>query len=174
MKTTEQWWAEVSTDENKMIDWLKDQYHGEVTAEARIRALIDDYALEGKTKNIISKIADDERKHAEWVSSLLVARGITPEVLQKEERYWDKTLPKTKVTFEEICAIGHLAETMRLERIQLLAADERFLDIAEVFASILPDELFHARAFGMLSTPEAIEAARSNHNAGLEALGLVA
>lgn len=173
MKTTEQWWAEVSSDEDKMIDWLKDQYRGEVTAETRIRALITDYALDGDKARIINKIADDERKHAEWVASLLFARGIPVVLLDKEERYWEKTLPKEKVSFEYMCAVGHHAETMRLERINLLSSDERFIDIARVFAAILPDEKFHARAFAYLSTPEAIEAARGKHKEGLEALGLV-
>jgi len=35
MKTVQQWWDEVSNDPEKMIVWLKKQYHGEVTAEAR-------------------------------------------------------------------------------------------------------------------------------------------
>lgn len=174
MKTTEQWWAEVSTDESKMIDWLKDQYHGEVTAEGRIRALLADYSLSEAAARIIAKIADDEKAHALWVKDLLIARGITAEVLQKEERYWDKTLPKERASFEYMCAVGHLAETMRLDRIRLLASDPRFSDIAEVFMKILPDEEFHAKAFKHLSTPELIEQARVHHNEGLNALGLVA
>lgn len=175
MKTTEQWWKEVSSNEAKMIDWLKDQYHGEVTAEARIRAIIDDYPeITARQKVLITQIANDEKRHAEWVAELLHSRGIPAEVLKKEERYWGKVLPKEKLSFEQVCAIGHLAEVMRLERIKLLASDYRFKDIADVFERILPDETFHAKAFGAMSTPECIEAARLNHNEGLNALGLVA
>lgn len=173
MKTTQQWWNEVSADESLMVDWLKDQYHGEVTAEKRIRDLLTQYELNDKVKRLIGKIADDEKQHAEWVKGLLESRGITAEVLNKEERYWNKVLPAGDVSFEEMSAIGHHAETMRLERIRVLAEDTKHPDIAEVFKRILPDELFHAYAFAAMSTPEAIADASDSHKAGLNALGLV-
>lgn len=174
MRTTEQWWKEVSADPAKMVEWLKAQYHGEVTAEKRIRDLIPQYGICGKKADLLNKIADDEGRHALWVKGLLDSRGIPAEALQKEERYWGQTLPTSPVTFEAICAVGYHAEVMRLDRIELLAADMRFADIAEVFTRILPDEQFHAKAFGSLSTPEDIEAARQGHADGLNALGLVA
>lgn len=174
MRTTEQWWEEIISDGDKLVDWLKDQYHGEVTAAERISALIEDYNLTGSVKKIITRIAADEVKHAEWVKSLLIKRGITAEVLTKEERYWSKVLPKEEVTFERICAVGHLAEVMRLDRIRLLAKNKEYLDIAEVFERIISDEEFHAAAFGKLSTPEDIEDAKKFHEDGLNAIGLVA
>ena len=174
MKTTEQWWSDVSNSETKMIDWLKDQYHGEVTAEKRIRDMVEKYSLTGKQALLINKIADDEKVHAEWVKELLLSRGIKAEILNKEERYWNKTLPVEDVSFEEMCAIGHHAEVMRLDRIRLLSNEDRFKDIAEVFLRILPDEEFHVKAFGSLSTPEMIEKTRYNHDTGMNAIGLVA
>lgn len=177
MQTTEQWWNEVSNDEGKMINWLKNQYHGEVTAEKRIRDMILDYNIGDKPRFLtITKIANDEAKHAGWVRELLEARGITAKVLSKEARYWNETLPKALEmdSFEYMCAVAHLAETMRLERIKLLSNDDRFKDIAEVFTKILPDEEFHAKVFGDMSTPEDIEIARKYHNNGLNAIGLVA
>lgn len=173
MKTTQQWWDEVSNDESLLVDWLKDQYHGEVTAEKRIRDLLTQYELGDKVKRLINKIADDEKQHAEWVKGLLESRGITAEVLEKEERYWNKVLPVGDVSFEEMAAIGHHAETMRLERIKVLAQDTKYPDISDVFKRILPDELFHAAAFEAVSTPEAIANASDNHRAGLNALGLI-
>lgn len=173
MKTTQAWWDEVSNSQEKMDNWLKDQYHGEVTAEKRIRELATKYALTNSQVKLIHKVADDEKMHAEWVKELLIARGISAEVLVKEERYWDKVLPTQDVSFEYMCAIGHLAETMRLERIQLLAADTRFIDIAKVFSKILGDEIFHSKAFKVMSTPEDIELARKCHKDGLNAIGLV-
>lgn len=176
MRTTEQWWGDVSNSPEKMIDWLKDQYYGEVTASVRIGNLITEYPdITFIQKQLVSMIADDENKHAEWVAELLISRGITPCMYRdKPERYWDNTLPKSPVSFERICAIGHHAEVMRLERIELLAADTRFEDIAKVFKAILSDEIFHAKAFASMSTPEDIEATRGNHEAGKAALGLVA
>lgn len=177
MRTTEQWWDEVSNDPAKMVEWLKDQYYGEQTAAVRIRALLEQYPDINETeRQLVTMIADDEYKHAEWVKGLLVSRGIpaTNFTRDKGARYWDKTLPTEPVSFQRICAIGHHAEVMRLERIRLLAEDVRFNDIAQVFTNILSDEVFHAKAFGVMSTPEDIEATRANHAAGREALGLVA
>ena len=177
-ETTQQWWDRVSSSETEMINWLKAQYHGEVTAADRIIASIGDYnvvptSLEFK---IIHSICSDEIKHAKWVSKLLHDRGITSEVLDKEERYWNEVLPKTleENTFTYFCAVGHLAETMRLDRISLLASDDRFKDIAEVMTNIYPDEVFHARAFKLMSTKDDITKAKEFHNIGMNAIGLVA
>lgn len=95
MQTTKQWWDEVSNSPEKMIAWLKAQYHGEVTAEGRMRGMIEKYDLDPQSVAavIVNRIADDEKRHAEWVGELLYTRGITAEVLQKEERYWNETLP---------------------------------------------------------------------------------
>lgn len=177
MKTTAQWWEDVSTSPSKLEDWLKDQYYGEQTAAVRIRGLLDAYPeITAKQRAIINRIADDEEQHAIWVKGLLNTRGIP--VIEfhrdKAERYWSKVLSDEPLTFSQICAIGHHAEVMRLDRINLLAADKRFTDIAEVFGKILPDELFHAKAFCAMSTTADIEAARGRHNDGLNALGLAA
>lgn len=175
MKTTAQWWDEVSNDETKMMEWLKAQYHGEVTAADRIEKLIGMPGCSDKHAALLRCIVEDEREHAEWVKGLLEARGIAAEVLVKDERYWRVVLAEqSSMSFVELCAVGHHAETMRLERIELLAADDRFQDIAEVFSKILVDETFHAKAFGAMSTPEAIEQHRAVHQQGRNALGLVA
>lgn len=174
LRTTEQWWADVSSDPVKMIQWLKSQYYGESTAVDRVLKLIEIYNVTGKNKLLLEKIAADERNHAMWVKSLLLNRGIDDVLLKRDERYWDAAMEELPETFELACAIGYHAETMRLDRIQLLAADDRFEDIAEVFTRILKDELFHAKALETLTTPEAIAATYSKHIAGKNALGLVA
>lgn len=177
MKTTQQWWDEVSNDEAKMIDWLQDQYHGEVTAAGRIEEYAKRFApLEIHIEKHISQIIKDERTHAEWVRGLLLKRGISAEVLTKEERYWKATLPPLEEinTFEYFAAVAHLAETMRLDRIELLRKDTRFQDIAEVFENIYRDEQYHAYAFGKWTTPEALEIAKKHHQDGMNAIGLIA
>ena len=175
-ETTQQWWHRVSNSNEEMVNWLKAQYHGEVTAGKRIMDSKVDYHITPLEEKIISSIARDEYQHARWVKQLLIDRDITPEILKKEERYWNEVLPKVleENTFTYFCAVGHLAETMRLDRIQLLSSDERFVDIAKVFSDIYPDELFHARAFKEMSTDEDIEKARQFHNIGMNAIGLVA
>ena len=176
LETTQQWWDRVSSSETEMINWLKAQYHGEVTAGKRIMDSKVDYHISPLEEKIISSIASDEYKHAAWVKQLLIDRDITPEILKKEERYWNEVLPKVleENTFTYICAVGHLAETMRLDRISLLASDSRFSDIAKVMSNIYPDEIFHARAFKLMSTEADITKASEFHNIGMNAIGLVA
>lgn len=173
MHTTAQWWERVSTNPEEMIDWLYDQYRGERNAAEKISKLVETYELTGRRKQVIEIIAAQEAKHADWIAELLESRGLPVEVQEREERYWDKTLKKD-MTFSYLCAVGHHAEVMRLDRINLLAADDRFRDIAEVFSRIRREEVFHASAFKRMSTPEDIEAARSSHEEGMQALGLVA
>ena len=125
MKTSKQWWDEVKVDQAKLIDWLKDQYHGEMMAAIRIQKLFldDSVKLTPSQRYTILRISKEEIIHARWVKELLANRGITAEVLTKEERYWDKVLPADQANAEELAAIAHLAETMRLERIQVIAED---------------------------------------------------
>lgn len=179
LETTQQWWDRVSNSDDEMVKWLKAQYHGEVTAAERISGCLityDEVTLGSLEETIIVSIVSDELQHAKWVRKLLTARGITAEVLQKEERYWNEVLPKTLEvnTFSYFCAVGHLAETMRLDRISLLASDDRFEDIAKVMSDIYPDEVFHARAFKEMSTKADIAKAREFHNIGMNAIGLIA
>lgn len=175
IETTQQWWDRVSNSKEEMINWLKAQYHGEATAEKRIREAIEKYNLKGFKAKVINSIADDEAKHTIWVAKLLKDRGITPAILQKEERYWNKVLPKELEynNFKYFAAVGHLAETMRLDRISLLASDTRFKDIAKVMSNIYPDELFHARAFKELSNKKRIKQAKVYHTEGMNAIGLL-
>lgn len=175
MKTTQQWWDEVSNDEEKMIDWLKDQHHGEVTAAKRISEIAARFKLEEWQQKQISQVVADEMKHSIWVGWLLKKRGIGTYDLHKEERYWNQTLPAVDEidTFEYFCAVAHHAEVMRLDRIRLLAADKRFDDIAKTFSDIIVDEKYHAKIFGVMSTPEDIERSRANHKNGMNAIGLV-
>ncbi len=175
LETTKQWWKRVSNSETEMTKWLKAQYHGEATAEQRIREAVKRFELTGLKAKLINSIADDELKHTKWVEKLLLDRGITPQVLQKEERYWNEVLPKDieENNFKYFCAIGHLAEDMRLDRITLLASDDRFKDIARVMTNIYPDEVFHARIFKELSSKKYIKKARKYHNLGKNAIGLL-
>jgi len=177
LRTTKEWWAEVSNDPDKMVTWLKDQYHGEVTAASRIEGLLKTHNVTNSyATHLINRIVKDELKHAVWIGKLLADRGIVPEILKKESRYWAETMPKYLEinTFSYACAVAHLAEEMRLERITLLATDDKHADIAEVFAKIQPDEEFHTIAFGSLSTREDIRMAQKYHKNGMNALGLIA
>jgi tRNA isopentenyl-2-thiomethyl-A-37 hydroxylase MiaE len=172
-KTSIQWWNETKSNPDKLIKWLKDQYHGEVTASKRIITVFAKYDLTAKEELIIARIATEEVLHAMWIAKLLVARGLTYEILEKEERYWEATLDVIE-SKESAAALAHLAEAMRLERIRAIAEDESCdEDVRNVFKRILPMEIGHEAAFKSITTPEAIEAVREVHESGRCALGLV-
>lgn len=170
------WWARTRDDAQRLIEWLFDQYRGEVTAADRILRLRDVYAAPGsRAHRLLTAIAGQEAEHAAWVAELLRARGCAPEVRgAAEARYWQRTLPGI-ADLETGCAVGAHAERMRLARITAIAADPTApADIRAVFARILPQEQFHERAFRSLATPESLEQTRAAHELGRRALGLVA
>ena len=167
------WWAATKANPVALAAWLYDQYRGELEAAPRIEALRDAFAA-GKPARILSTIAKQERTHAAWVGELLAARGLPVEVHAKADRYWRHVVPGVG-DLATGAAIGAHAEEMRLERIRAIASDvEAPADIRAVFARILPQEEFHARAFASLSTDEALRRTAGAHDLGRRALGLVA
>lgn len=167
------WWDTVKKDEALFLAWLFDQFRGESIAAPRIELLRDRFAAPGtRAHRILGVIARQERRHAAWVGELLRARGHAPTIEPKRERYWAHTLG----TIHDLCtgcAVGAHSEQMRLERIEAIVADpDAPPDVRAVFQRILPEERFHARAFGELAGPEALEATRGAHELGRLALGL--
>lgn len=171
MKTTQQWISEIKSSPEKLVHWLERQYIGEALAAERIQSLAN--TTEGRFGVLLAKIAEDERNHCEWVHQLLISRNIsTPVPSYDGTRYWEPILDHVH-SFSELAGIGYHAESMRLARIEALAADSEISsDIREVFAKILPDEQNHARWFELMSTPEDIEKTKALHSKGLEVLGL--
>ena len=174
MKSTADWWTETRDDSEKLHAWLYDQYRGEVTAAVRIEALRDRFASPGtRSHRVLTVIAAQERDHAAWVGELLAARGLAVEVRPEVERYWPIVLAGIH-DLATGAAVGAHAERMRLARIDEIARDASAPeDIRAVFARILPQERFHARAFASLATPEALARTRGAHALGRIALGLV-
>lgn len=173
MRDSQTWWMATRDDPARLHAWLYDQYRGEVTAAGRIELLRDRFAEPGsRAYRVLTVIAGQERDHADWVGDLLAMRGLDPEVGDKPERYWQRVLPGIS-DLETGAAVGAHAETMRLERIEVIANDpDAPADIRAVFARILPQERFHARAFTSLATSEALARTAGAHEPGREALGL--
>lgn len=174
MKTSKEWWDETKKSPEKLIHWLKNQYHGEAVASERIRQFILPN-MEGKYQFMVERIADDENRHAQWVGRLLENRGITPEILKKEERYWKEVMTEDFTSDGNYAAaVAAHAEEMRLERIKVIMEDnEADTDIVETFKNIYKDELFHAKGFKLIAGDEYYSKASANHAKGLEALGLI-
>lgn len=176
MKNSEEWWEEVKCNQFKLLDWLKKQYHGEVTASHRIRQFLNQF--QNQAKNVewvetLEKIAVQEEAHAEWIGGLLSVRGVEAKPLaNKNPRYWRETLEGIE-DWETGCAVGAHAEKMRLERIAVISSDGNAPeDIRQVFQRILPQEEFHERSFRKFSSKEALDKTKCNHNRGRNALGL--
>lgn len=172
--TSAAWWERTRTDATRLQAWLYDQYRGEVTAASRIEALRDRFSTPGnRAYRILTVIARQERDHARWIGDLLAARGLRVEVQDKSDRYWRSVVPGI-ADLATGAAVGAHAERMRLERIEAIAGSAHSpSDIRAVFAAILPQEKFHARAFEQLATPEAMARTEHAHALGLAALGLV-
>jgi len=172
--TSTAWWRRTRENPARLRAWLYDQYRGEVTAAGRIEALRDRFCEPGsRACRVLTVIAAQERDHAGWIGELLAARGLPVVVETKGDRYWREVVPGI-ADLETGAAVGAHAERMRLERIEAIAADpEAPADIRAVFAKILPQERFHARAFAELATPEALARTAGAHALGREALGLV-
>lgn len=173
MKTPATWLEEVLGSVAKLDNWLQRQYVGECLAYERMMTLAKNYELSSKEKTVLEIIAKDEQKHSSWILKLLLNRQITiPRISYDEDRYWKATLT-SNMSKDQLFAIGHHAEDMRLRRIKLLSSDTRVTDdIRTVFGFILKDEKFHSKAFKNLASKEALTEMAGNHKAGLDALGL--
>jgi rubrerythrin len=173
LRTSREWWSEIRRDPDRLLGWLVRQYHGEVTAAARIERYCLRRSPPPGAARILEVIASQERAHAAWIGGLLAARGVAPAVLTGPERYWEETLPGIS-SFEAAAAVAAHAEAMRLERIRVIAEDpEAPADIRGVFRRILRDEEFHARAFGEMAGAAALASAREAHERGKAAIGFL-
>lgn len=177
-QTSAEWWETTGKDPERLMAWLRKQYHGEATAYLRLLQFIDKFVHQCPSPRraaIVGQIAEQERRHAEWIGKLLIDRGDPdPRVIEgKVERYWDETLGGI-VSWETGCAVAAHAEGMRLARIRAIANDPGAPeDVRDVFCKILPEEEWHEQAFSSLATPEALDETKANHQAGAAALGLV-
>lgn len=174
-RTAKEWYDGIKASDEALVEWLKNQYHGEVTAAERIRSLILCYSPpteHPKWAETVEIIAKQEEAHAEWVGDLLRARGVEPLKLVKDERYWNNTINQIE-DWDTGCAVAAHAEKMRLERIRVICEDpDSEKDIVQVFEKILVQEEFHERAFREFAGDEAMQKTLEGHLAGLNALGL--
>lgn len=172
-RTSAVWWAEVRGDRAKLLEWLRKQYHGEMLAAERVRKFRDDFVpSESKWFATLGTIAEQEATHAEWVGELLRNRGDTPQLQDKEERYWSVVLRDASTQADLAAAAAH-AEEMRLERILVIAHDPSAdADIREVFLRIEPEERFHAKAFRAMAGEAAMGRAIAAHEAGMAAINV--
>jgi rubrerythrin len=177
-KTSAEWWAEVKADPEKLLDWLHKQQIGEVMAAVRMQEFADTYGKQAKDPKwvkTVEEIARQEEEHGQWIAKLIRTRtsGVLHDILPSY-RYWEKTLPGIE-SWASGCAVAAHAEAMRLERIRVIAGDpDAPEDIRDVFAKILPQEEFHEKAFRAFASDEALTKALENHQAGMNALGLIA
>lgn len=178
MKTSREWWNEVKADNAKLIDWLKRQYRGEVSAVQRLQAVKMKFEMDMTAEQFdnLSRIGSQEAQHARWIKELLNDRGVRADVDKEnaENRYWS-AVDLSYMDFVKTMAVGAHAERMRLHRIWAIAEDKMApWDIRDVFMKIRNDEEYHAKFFAEAAGEEALLATADDHEAGKRLLGLEA
>lgn len=173
MKTTTEWWNETKNDSEKLGNWLKRQYVGELAAVNLLSELLIRFGNDMSTDQweSIYRVMQQEALHGRWIKHLLDARGIKPEKdADATRRYWNEVLPSVN-SLETATAAAHTAEYMRLFRIREIANDQEApADIRETFQAILPHEEWHEEVFKSMKGNADLTA---EHNKGLAALNLV-
>lgn len=169
MKTSKEWLDSIKTNPSKFNAWLAKQWIAEIEAAERIHKLAET-STDRKERYILTKIANDESKHATLIGGLCVKRGIP--IGKATNRYYD-AVQLSKLTREQLFAVGHYAEGMRLARIEAICNDKDIpTDILEVFQIILKDEQMHEKAFLALTDNNSLNKMRGRHKLGVQALGL--
>lgn len=169
MQTSEQWLKSVKTNKSKFNNWLSQQWLAEVKAQDEIQKLQTN--AKEKHKKILSRIALDEGKHAELLRVLCEKRNVSIAKDSTNRYYGSIKLPE--LSQDELYAIGHYAEGMRLSRIRAICNDPDIdADIKSTFAVILKDEVMHEKAFGCIASKSALAKMKNKHELGVAALGL--
>ena len=172
-KTSAQWWGETKSDPEKLIEWLRRQYVGEMAAVNLLSEVLLRFGGQATKEqwDLVFTVMAQEAKHARWMKGLLDMRGIAlPDDARADTRYWKEVVPNV-TSFKEAVAAAFHAEHMRLARIRAICNDASAPgDIREVFQRILPDEEWHESVFDKMR--DGVEMTRY-HEKGLEALNLV-
>lgn len=172
-RTSATWWTATKATPDRLARWLLRQYVGEMAAVNLLSELLIKYGHDATDAEwqTVHKIMCQEATHARWVKDLLDARGLKPEAnASTDRRYWAEVLPNV-TSFAEAMAAGFHAEAMRLERIEVIAADpDAPADIRKVFQRILPHEKWHAEMFDVMRRGRELT---RYHERGLQALNLI-
>jgi rubrerythrin len=169
MQTSVQWLDSVKINKYKFNNWLSQQWLAEVKAAQEIKILSDN--AEDKHKKVLLKISSDESKHANLLKELCEKRNLTI-AKDSSNRYYDN-IKLQSLSQDELYAIGHYAEGMRLSRIRAICNDPEIdFDIRVSFSNILKDEIMHEKAFKRITSESALSAMRGKHDLGVAALGL--
>lgn len=176
-RTSLDWWAEVLFKPGKLEDWLKRQYQGETAPVQRLMDLQEMAINMVNLKkhewiDLINIIIDDEHKHSKQVASLMLSRGLEPQLIPGYRARYFESFPKTTDIYE-LAAMGAYAEFISLTRFRaIIQHPETPLDIRHEFTSILFEEEFHYAALRRLAGPEAMDKAAIAHRRGLDAVGI--
>jgi len=168
MKTSKQWWSEIKNNPLKFNKWLSQQWLAENVAFIKIKELSFN---DPDNAAILTKIATDELKHSVLLQGLCENRGVEI-AWGSTDRYYG-SIKLEELSKDELYAIGHYAEGMRLSRIQAIVEDrDTPRDISFVFSIILKDEVMHEKAFKVLASKDALQRMKNKHELGVQALGL--
>jgi rubrerythrin len=171
---TQRWWRDLLQDEVQLMRWLNRLYHNEKEADQRFVNFAAKFCQQDEeSRKVFMVIANQEAAHARLVQSVMLNRGWTTwSEPAGPERYWNTTRHLAD-DIKTAAAVGAYAEVTSLNRLRVLATDEQTpADLKEMFAAILPDEEYHAKALADLAGPDKMALVRPYHEAGLRNLGL--
>jgi rubrerythrin len=174
MHTSQQWWNEIKLDGDELAHWLRRQYIGEMAAVNLLSEVLLRFGAEATPNEWanVHKVMVQEAIHAKWMFELADRQGVVLEHNASAERkYWAEVLPNVH-NFRDAMAAGFHAESMRLERIRVIAheTDPKYKDFADTFARILPHEEWHEHVFNEMRQGRELT---PYHEKGLEALNLL-
>lgn len=171
---TRTWWEHLLKDEAKLNTWLVRLYNNEKDAEHRFIDFAKRFC-DGDMEawHLFHFIAEQERRHAQIVLSVLNERGVEVyETSSGTGRYWSKVLP-CAVDKDTAAGVGALAEQLSLERMRVIIEHPYTpKQLVDMFRQIEPDESLHARALANLAGKHGIKEVIDCHSEGLIALGL--
>lgn len=162
---TYDWWTAVCKDEERLVKWLLklqqtefEGYTGNIEADEK-------WSNGNKVaSNIFRVTGDDERRHSDMLVKLLRDRGVVgSDKVSPPSFYWTE-MDKIITDLASCAAVFHLGESLAAWRFEIISEHpDTPEDVALFINSALPDEAYHARSFGRLSTPEAIVKATETH-----------
>lgn len=154
----EAWWSRLCGDEDAMTAWLIKLHKTELDGYYDNLAIIEKYGVEGLQKSILTKTAEDERRHASLLEDLLAKRGIDIEgTSPPESDYWRGMEAYVDGKIEREYAVLYYGEALASARFAFIGSHPKTpKDVSDFVAAALPDERYHAEGFRRLSTPEAI------------------
>lgn len=159
---TQDWWKRTTADESKLIAWLMKLHGTELGGYDDYSTFLTDYLPDERTSKILTNIAEDEKKHANLIASMLDGRGYRLYQAQPSE-YW-AALDSHITDITSACAANYYGEALAAFRFEVIIDMPCTpKDVKEILNIILPDEQFHRTTLKRMAGDEQLEKFKAIH-----------